>query len=105
MFFLLTRSKPLTFLLSLLFVQLSMAATLPTIVLVHGAWHTPPNYQSYADALKVAGFKVVTPKLPSCNGASPPEASFVDDVQTVHAVVNSLVEAGEVSNTFRGQKY
>lgn len=72
-----------------------MATSLPTIVLVHGAWHTPPNYQSYIDALKAKGFTVHCPRLPSCNGASPPNASLPEDVVCVHEVVKPLVEAGE----------
>ena len=72
-----------------------MATSLPTIVLVHGAWHTPANYQSYIDALRVQGFTVHCPRLPSCNGASPPNASLSDDVVCVRDVVEPLVEAGE----------
>ena len=72
-----------------------MAVSLPTIVLVHGAWHTPPNYQTYIDALKAQGFTVHCPRLPSCNGASPPSASLPEDVACVRDVVRPLVEAGE----------
>ncbi|KAI9734755.1 MAG: hypothetical protein M1818_006742 [Claussenomyces sp. TS43310] len=72
-----------------------MNASLPTVVLVHGAWHTPPNYQSYIDALKAQGFTVHCPHLPSCNGASPPTASLAEDVACVRDVVKPLVEAGE----------
>jgi pimeloyl-ACP methyl ester carboxylesterase len=72
-----------------------MATSLPTIVLVHGAWHTPPIYQSYIDALKTEGFIVHCPRLPSCNGASPPNASLPEDVACVRDVVKPLVEAGE----------
>ncbi|KAI9643115.1 hypothetical protein NHQ30_008850 [Ciborinia camelliae] len=72
-----------------------MEASLPTIVLVHGAWHTPANYESYANALRAQGFKVICPQLPSCNNISPPGPSFPEDVTTVRNVVKSLVEAGE----------
>lgn len=72
-----------------------METSLPTIVLVHGAWHTPANYSSYANALKAQGFKVLTPQLPSCNNSPRPNASFTEDVTAVHNVVKSLVEAGE----------
>lgn len=72
-----------------------MATSLPTVFLVHGAWHTPSNYQSYIDALKARGFSVHCPRLPSCNGASPPNASFPEDVACVRDVVQRLVEAGE----------
>ncbi|KAF7905208.1 uncharacterized protein EAF01_005729 [Botrytis porri] len=56
-----------------------MAASLPTIVLVQGAWHTPANYKSYSDALEAQGFKVLCPQLPSCNNKSPPVSSFTED--------------------------
>ncbi|MCJ1252158.1 hypothetical protein MMC30_009397 [Trapelia coarctata] len=72
-----------------------MAPSLPTIVLAHGAWHTPPNYQTYIDALKAQGFPVHFPRLPSCSGASPPNASFPEDIVCVRNVVKPLAEAGE----------
>ncbi|KAF7940679.1 uncharacterized protein EAE97_006865 [Botrytis byssoidea] len=72
-----------------------MAVSLPTIVLVHGAWHTPANYKSYSDALEAQGFKVLCPQLPSCNGKSPPVSSFTEDVTAVRNVVKFLVEADE----------
>lgn len=70
-------------------------SSLPTVILVHGAWHTPPNYQSYADALQAQGFKVHCPHLPTCNGASPATASLPDDVACVREVIQSAVDAGE----------
>lgn len=70
-------------------------SSLLTVVLVHGAWHTPPNYQSYADALQAQGFKVHLPHLPTCSGALPPTASLADDVAHVREVVKSAVGAGE----------
>lgn len=69
--------------------------TLPTIVLVHGAWHTPPIYQSYIDALKAEGFTVYCPRLPSCSAASPPNASLPEDTACVRDIVKPLVEAGK----------
>ncbi|CAG8974879.1 hypothetical protein HYALB_00000494 [Hymenoscyphus albidus] len=69
-------------------------ASLPTVILVHGAWHTPPNYQTYTDALKKQGFKVICPALPSCNNKSPPEESF-EDVALVRSAVQPIIEAGE----------
>ncbi|KAJ5090591.1 hypothetical protein N7532_009275 [Penicillium argentinense] len=70
-------------------------SSLPTVVLVHGAWHTPPNYQSYCEALQAQGFKVYCPRLPTCNGSSPPRASLPDDVACVRDVVKSAVDSGE----------
>lgn len=69
--------------------------SLPTIVLVHGAWHTPPNYQTYIDALKKQGFQVHCPRLPTCSGVSPPTASLPDDIACVKELVTSLVEDGQ----------
>jgi alpha-beta hydrolase superfamily lysophospholipase len=66
-----------------------------TIVLVHGAWHTPANYQSYVDALGAAGFCVHCPRLPSCTNALPPTASFSEDVAIVRTVIRELVSEGE----------
>ena len=70
-------------------------ASLPEIVLVHGAWHTPTNYTSYTTDLKKAGFTVHTPHLPSCNGTRPPTATLPEDVRHVRSVVQNLVEANK----------
>ena len=72
-----------------------MATALPTVVLVHGAWHTPPVYQTYIDALRARGFTVHSPRLPSCNGELPPNKSLPDDIAHVRDVVLPLVDAGE----------
>lgn len=72
-----------------------MATSLSTVVLVHGAWHTPPIYKSYIDALKAQGFTVHCPRLSSCNGASPPDASL-PDIPCMRGLIKSLVETGEL---------
>ena len=72
-----------------------MSSLLSTIVLVHGAWHTPPVYQTFIDALRARGFTVHCPRLPSCNGASPPTASLPEDIACVRDIVNDLVSAGQ----------
>jgi pimeloyl-ACP methyl ester carboxylesterase len=72
-----------------------MASPLPTIVLVHGAWHTPANYRSFTTALETHDFKVHVPHLPSCRGTrtSVSNASFPEDVAHVCSVVKPLIEA------------
>lgn len=72
-----------------------MSNTRPAIVLVHGAWHAPANYQSFVDSLIEVGFSVHCPRLPSCNNITPPPASFAEDVTAVRAVVKELAEAGK----------
>ncbi|KAM0165434.1 hypothetical protein ACHAPG_000105 [Botrytis cinerea] len=72
-----------------------MATSFPTIVLVHGAWHTPANYKGYVSALEAQGFKVLCPQLPSCNDKFPPVSSFTEDFTAARNVGTSLVEADE----------
>ncbi|KAL2869730.1 alpha/beta hydrolase [Aspergillus lucknowensis] len=69
--------------------------TLPTIILVHGAWHTPANYQSYISALQAQGFMVHCPLLPSSDKSLPSTSSLRDDVKVVRELVSSLTAAGE----------
>jgi pimeloyl-ACP methyl ester carboxylesterase len=70
---------------------------LPTIVLVHGAWHQPANYQTFIDALSSAGFSVLTPRLPSCTNdyTTPPSVSVPEDVAVIKTVLMERVNAGE----------
>ncbi|KAB8232399.1 alpha/beta hydrolase [Aspergillus alliaceus] len=67
----------------------------PTILLVHGAWHTPTHYIPYTTALKSAGYEVYTPHLPTCTGISPPQATFADDVACIRTLLTRLVHEGK----------
>jgi alpha-beta hydrolase superfamily lysophospholipase len=70
---------------------------LPTIVLVHGAWHQPANYQTFTDALSSVGFSVQAPRLPSCSNkyTTPPSISVPEDVAAINNVLKERVNAGE----------
>lgn len=70
-------------------------STLPTILVVHGAWHTPPNYQSFINALQGQGFKVICPHLPTCNNSFNPVGTYFDDVAHVRKTLEVLVDNGE----------
>ncbi|KAL8820298.1 MAG: hypothetical protein Q9191_007544 [Dirinaria sp. TL-2023a] len=72
-----------------------MADPVPSIVLVHGAWHTPFAYEKFISALDEVGFEVHCPLLPTSNGSRPPQASLADDVAAVRTIVQSLVEASK----------
>ena len=72
-----------------------MSNPLPTIVLVHGAWHKPTNYQSYITDLESQGFTVHCPLLPTCTGTLSPTASTADDIAHVRSVLESCIERGE----------
>ncbi|KAI8630708.1 alpha/beta-hydrolase [Xylariaceae sp. FL1651] len=78
---------------------MTSTSSLPIVVLVHGAWHTPPAYQTYINALRRAGFTVHCPLLPSCSGTltslPTPPASLREDAAAVRTLVSSLVERGE----------
>ncbi|KAB8261328.1 Alpha/beta hydrolase fold-1 [Aspergillus pseudonomiae] len=67
----------------------------PTILLIHGAWHTPAHYEPYTTALQNAGFEVHCPHLPTCTGQSPPTATFADDVALIRQTLHSLTSAGK----------
>jgi dienelactone hydrolase len=60
-----------------------MAAAKPTIVLISGAWHVSSTYPKLTDALKVAGYEVHAPQLPSVNGARPPNADLTTDTALI----------------------
>ncbi|CAI7581893.1 unnamed protein product [Penicillium bialowiezense] len=68
---------------------------LPTIVLFHGSWHTPANYQSYVNDLQAKGFTVHCPLLPTSKGDRPPKADLPDDVAHVRSVIETCVDRGE----------
>ena len=67
--------------------------SLPTIVIIPGACHTPAHYQPFASALQSADFTVAVVSLPSI-GASPGLKDFDEDVVAIHKVVSSLVDDG-----------
>ena len=72
-----------------------MDVALPSIVLIHGAWHTPFVYKKFIEALRKVGIEVHCPLLPTSNGSRPPQASFVDDVAAARTVTQSLVDASK----------
>jgi alpha-beta hydrolase superfamily lysophospholipase len=56
-----------------------MAATKPTLVLVHGGWHVPESYEKLITALEKAGYEVHCPRLPTTNQVrtGAPSSGFV----------------------------
>ena len=84
-----------------------MAATKPTIVLIHGGWHVPSTYLKFTSSLQSAGYEVHVPRLPSMNEARPPTTGLVDDTALIRAYVESLVDAGRtviaIMHSYGGQ--
>ncbi|KAE8374946.1 Alpha/beta hydrolase fold-1 [Aspergillus bertholletiae] len=71
-----------------------MPHTHPAIVLIHGAWHTPALYAEFTSTLKSQGHEVHVPRLPSMNGARPPNADLNTDTGFIRSYVESLADAG-----------
>ncbi|KAK7710330.1 hypothetical protein SLS64_005915 [Diaporthe eres] len=83
------------------------ATTRPTIIIVHGGWHTPASYEKLTSALEASGYEVHCPRLLSVNGARPPNAGLSDDTALVRSYVESLVQAGRsvvaIAHSYGGQ--
>lgn len=73
---------------------MSSTTARPTIVLIHGGWHTPPLYDKFTSLLKSQGYEVHVPRLLSMNGARPPNADLYSDTALIRTYVKELIEAG-----------
>lgn len=65
----------------------------PTILLVHGMWHTPAHYAPLTTALEEKGYTCVTPTLPS-GDTPPPEDPPVADVHCIRSIAEGLIDSG-----------
>jgi pimeloyl-ACP methyl ester carboxylesterase len=72
-----------------------MPNPLPTIILVHGAWHRPAHYKSYITDLQAAGFTVHCPQLPTCTGTISPNITTAEDISVVRSVLDACIGRGE----------
>ncbi|KAH8674135.1 Alpha/beta hydrolase fold-1 [Xylariales sp. PMI_506] len=64
------------------------------ILIIHGAWHVPEHYAKLTSGLEAAGFRVLCPRLPTSNNASPPDKSLEDDVVFIRELVSAEVRKG-----------
>ena len=69
----------------------------PTIVIVPGAWQTPPTWDILLSKLKEAGYETEYVKLPTVGGTDTPLAGLADDVSAVRIVLDKLKEQGKRS--------
>ncbi|KAH6665119.1 Alpha/beta hydrolase fold-1 [Halenospora varia] len=72
-----------------------MASDKPSIVLLHGGWHTPKTYSKLTTALNMAGYQVYTPQLPSISNERPPKSDLTTDTAFVRDYVTNLADLGE----------
>lgn len=63
----------------------------PTVVMVHGAWHSPVQYEPLPTLLVQAGYSLIFPHLPSIGGKM---ATFDQDVTAVRDAIHTCVEDG-----------
>ncbi|KAI1822085.1 Alpha/beta hydrolase fold-1 [Xylaria intraflava] len=68
----------------------------PTLFIVHGGWHVPESYKKLTRALESQGYEVHLPRLPSVNGARPPNADLSTDTLLIRSYVESLVRTGRI---------
>ncbi|KAK6853293.1 hypothetical protein PG995_010105 [Apiospora arundinis] len=69
----------------------------PVIVIIHGAFHPPVFYQPLVSALRAPphSYTVLAPPLPTTGSDdSVAGKTYVDDVQTIHAALLPLLDAG-----------
>lgn len=67
-----------------------MASTLPTVLFVHGTWHTPNHFKRVMDLFEANGFPCSCVQHPSV-GHLPP-IGLVEDAQTIRGEIKRLVE-------------
>ncbi|KAI9719615.1 MAG: hypothetical protein M1812_003386 [Candelaria pacifica] len=68
--------------------------TKPTLVLIHGAWHTAASFSSLISLLEEEGYPAQCISLPSV-GASPGLPSFDADVTAIRTVIKPLIESNK----------
>eukprot|EP00243_Klebsormidium_subtile_P003659 TRINITY_DN17247_c0_g1_i1.p1 TRINITY_DN17247_c0_g1~~TRINITY_DN17247_c0_g1_i1.p1 ORF type:complete len:294 (-),score=59.56 TRINITY_DN17247_c0_g1_i1:401-1282(-) len=63
----------------------------PTVLFVHGAWHSPMHLAPAAFVFESAGYPTCCPLLPSY-GAQPPTKTLYDDAAALRAELDRLIE-------------
>lgn len=63
----------------------------PTVLFVHGAWHSPKHFQPARDAFESAGYPTECPCQPTFD-ARAGTATLYDDAKCIRFLLNELVE-------------
>jgi hypothetical protein len=65
----------------------------PTVLFVHGSWHSPKHFEPVRAIFDANGFPTECPLQPTFNSKpAPPVISLADDVAVVQALLTRLVE-------------
>ncbi|KIW79898.1 hypothetical protein Z517_06513 [Fonsecaea pedrosoi CBS 271.37] len=92
-----------------------MSATKPTIILVHGAWHSPEHFRPLEQALNSSqppsssgggsggdnGYRTISPWLPSMHYARlrlPPPSNIADDIAAIRQAIVSELTSHPTTN-------
>jgi len=75
----------------------------PTVIFVHGSWHSPKHYQRQLEAFENAGFPYSCPLQPSLG--KPPPMGLMEDAQAIRDELTKLVETEEKSVIVIGHSY
>ena len=69
-----------------------MSSTLPSILIIPGAWHPSSLYKGLADKLEQGGFSTTTANLPSLDPSDPGNATCVADADSIRGTISELIE-------------
>lgn len=85
-------------------------ASKPTIVVAHGAWHSPTFMEPMAAILRSKGYEFVCPLLPTMSDNETDDykdKDFFDDAHLIRGVIVDLVDQGKdvlvVAHSYGGQ--
>lgn len=67
----------------------------PTVVLVHGAWHSPEHMSKLTTYLESNGYKVLAPRLPSMHAEDLTKVTLTEDIT---AIRSDILKALKTSN-------
>ncbi|KAH7389171.1 alpha beta-hydrolase [Cadophora sp. MPI-SDFR-AT-0126] len=70
------------------------STTKPTIVLLHGAWHSAVHFGPLISLLTKAGYPALCPTQPSFN-AQPPKKDLYDDSNFIQTILKQLIKEEE----------
>lgn len=65
----------------------------PTIIFIHGAWHSPEYFNRVIALLEPLGYKCIAPSLPSV-GSKPPTKNLDQDIAVIRSAVVTELEQG-----------
>jgi pimeloyl-ACP methyl ester carboxylesterase len=67
----------------------------PTLVLVHGAWHSPKHFEPLTKVLKSHGYKTIGVECPSTNDTQT-RSTFEEDCEAVRSAILTELAAADV---------